>query len=339
LNLFFDEYIKFIARIEKQYHAPDSKAFRERRFMKINWTKKEYKNFFTIIKVLAERGASTIIEIIENDGGSKHLNSEKSKYNSYRRAIVGDKIGNVTGMIEKGVVVSAEAENKLDKKYELSRCGVFYAIKIFMNMDIINSGNSDNRLKMDSKIGWYDYSTQMDFPGTIIDILARNYSHVMPHLIFGKWDYLRKNPRIDVYRLYDLSTVKRGTNILINDLITKNTKHSNVFNTYDGDIALQFYIRLIENVYYPLEYFLKAIDDKEIRDFIGKIFYSYERMYRETYHKSQIHFCLFKGQRGKAMKHYRQLINSYDLINKIQKEELLKTSSEELSHSGIDFCR
>lgn len=338
MNIFFDLYSKFIDRIEEQYPAPVSKEFRERRFDMVKWSKAEHRNFFTIIKVLAERGTSTINEIVEADGLSQQFKHKYSRYITYRRVILGDKKSHVTGLIEKGAVVASKAEGKLYKKYELSYYGIFYAIKMFMDLDIIHSGNYKNMLKMDSKVRWYDYSKQIEFPTTIIDILAKNYSHLMP-LVFGKWDYLKKNPRVNVYHLYDLSTVKYGSRILLNDLISANCKYSIAFNTFDGDVALGFYIRQIENAYYPIEHFLKAIDDIEIKDFIDKIFYSYERMHRENFYKSQAHYFLYKGQKEKALKNFIKAVETNDLLDPERKEDFRKSKLEELDYHGISFCK
>ena len=158
-------------------------------------------------------------------------------------------------------------------------------------------------------------------------------------LVFGKWDYLKNNPRINVYHLYDLSTVKHGSNLLMNHYISSNCKHSIAFNTPDGDIALGFYTRQIENAYYSIKHFLKAIDDVEIKEFIDKIFYSYERLYRENYYKSQAHYFLFKGQREKALKSLIKAVNANDLLDPEQKEEFRKRKPEEIDYLGISFCR
>ena len=337
MNKFFAPYSKFIDRIEEQYPTLISNEFRERKFDRVKWSKPEHRNFFTIIKVLAERGTSTINEIVEADGLSQQFKHKYSRYITYRRVILGDKKLHVTGLIEKGAVVASKAEDKLHKKYELSHNGIFYAIKLFMDLEIVNSGNYNRMLKMDLKVGWYDYSKQIEFPTTIIDILAKNYSHLMP-LVFGKWDYLKKNPRVNVYHLYDLSTVKDGSKILLNDLTSTNCKYSIAFTTFDGDIALGFYTIQIDNAYYPIEHFLKAIDDIEIKDFIDKIFYSYERMHRENFYKSQAHYFLYKGQKEKALKSLIKAVDANDLLDPEQKEDFRKSKLEEIDY-GISFCK
>jgi len=166
--MFFDLYSKFIDRIEQQYPTPISTEFREMRFGMVKWSKAEHRNFFTIIKVLAERGSSTINEIVEADDLSQQFKHKYSRYITYRRVILGDKKAHVTGLIEKGAVVASKAKNKLHKKYELSHNGIFYAIKMFMDLEIAYSGNYKRMLKMDSKVGWYDYSKQIEFPIKII---------------------------------------------------------------------------------------------------------------------------------------------------------------------------
>ena len=98
------------------------------------------------------------------------------------------------------------------------------------------------------------------------------------------------------YQLYERSIVDLRGKILMNDMISANCKYSIMFNTFDGDIALAFYTRQIEHAYYSLEDFLKSIDDTGIKDFIDKIFYSYERLYKENFYRSQAQYFLYKGQ-------------------------------------------
>lgn len=338
MNIFFDQYKRFIDRIESQYPAPTSIEFRERKFDNIKWSKPEYRNFFTIIKILAERGPSTINEIVEADGLSQQFKPKNSRYITYRRIIVGDKKSNVTGLIEKEVVTPSKAEDKLHKKYELSYNGILYAIKLFMDFEIISSGNYKNMLEMDSNVRWYDYSKQKEFPTTIMDIIAKNYSHRLP-LIFGKWEYLKNNPRVNVYYLYDLTRIRHDSKMLMNDSISTNTKYSITFNTYDGDITLGFYTRQIESAYYPIEHFLKAIDDKDVKDFLDKMFYSYERMHRQNYYFSQAHYFLYKGQKEKALKYMKKGVEANDMLPKQEKEKYKKMGSEGLDYLGISLCR
>lgn len=339
MNIFFDQYIRFIDRIEEQYPAPPTAEFRERKFDKVKWSKPEYRNFFTIIKILAEQGSSTINQIVEADGLSQQFKPKASRYITYRRIIVGDKKTKVTGLMEKEVIIPSKAENKLEKKYELSYQGILYAIKLFMDLEIVYSGNYRNMLKMDSNVRWYDYSKQKEFPTTIIDILAQNYSHRLP-LIFGKWDYLKNNPRINVYNLYDLARIGHDSKILMNDSISSNSKYSITFNTFDGDIALGFYTRQIESAYYPIQHFLKSIDDdKDIKGFLDKMFYSYERMYRQNYYFSQAHYFLYKGQKEKARKCMIKGIETNDMLPKQEKEKFKKMGPDRLDYLGINLCK
>ena len=338
MGLFFDSYFGIIEKIEKQYHTPTSLEFRQRDFSNVSWSEPKHRNFFTIIKILAEKGASTVNEIVESDGYSLKFKDKKSRYITYRRIILGDKRTQVTGLIEKGIIILAKSENKLHKRYELSHHGIMYAIKLFMDIEIVNSGNYKNMLSMDRKVGGYNYSTQTEFPETIIDILAKNYSHVLS-LIFGKWDYLKKNPRINPYRLYEISILKRGTNSLMNHYISSNCTHSLEIGSHDGDIALEFFTRQIEQAYYPLEYFLKAIDDKEITEFIDIIFYSYERLYRESYYRSQGQYWLYKGDKEKSRKFFIKSVNCNELISLKEKEKYKKSKPGDRQDFGIRFCK
>ena len=258
-------------------------------------------------------------------------------YISYRRLIVGDKNTQVKGLIEKGAVVAAKSNDKLHKKYELSYFGTLYAIKLFMDLEIIVSGNYRGILTMDSKVKWYDYSKQTEFPETIMDILAKNYSHILP-MIFGKWEYLKKNPRIDVYRFYEVSAITHRSKNLMSSHMSTNCKHSLLFGSYEGNIALEFYTRQMESAYYPLEHFLKAMDE-EIREFIDKIFYAYERLYREEFYRSQSHYFLYKGQKEKALKCTIKAIDANDLLDADKKKEFKENKPESLDYHGIRFCK
>ena len=337
MNIFFNQYLRLVDRIEEQYPAPNSIEFRQRKFHAVKWSKPEYRNFFTIIKILAERGPSTIKDIVEHDERTTKFKNTYSRYISYRRIILGDKKTQVKGLVEKGVVVPAKSEDRLHKKYELSHMGIFYAIRLFMDTEIVVSGNYKNMLRMDSKVRWYDYSKQTEFPTTIIDVVAKNYSHKLP-LIFGKWDYLKENPRIDVYLLFDLTNISYGysSNILMNPYISANNKYSLDFSSFDAEIALMFYSRQIEMAFYPLEHFLEAMDD-EIKDFIDKIFYSYERLHRESFYHSQAQYFLYKGQKEKALKNSIKAVYCNDLLDSKAKENFKKMKPEEFDYYGIRF--
>lgn len=219
-------------------------------------------------------------------------------------------------------MTEAKADNKKQKKYELTLFGVFYAIKLFMDLEMIVAGNYQGILKMDSKVRWYDYSGQVKFPVTIIDDLAKNYPHLLP-MIFGKWDYLKKNPRIDVYQLFDLANIRRNSNILLNNRISSNKIYSIDFASYDRIIAMTFYAHQIERAYYPIKYFLKSMDD-EIKDLIDKFFYSYERMYREMYYRSQSDYFLYKGDMEKAWANTKKAIECNDLLDTKTKKDFLE---------------
>jgi len=193
-------------------------------------------------------------------------------------------------------------------------------------------------LEMDPAVRWYDYSKQAELSEAIIDIIAKNYSHKIP-LIFGKWDYLKKNPRIDIHHLNHLARASYKNDFLMSDAMSSNCKYSIDFGTYDGDIAFQFYVQQINNAHYPLEKFLRAIDDKEIMEFIDKIFYSYERLHRQNFYKSQGHYFLYKGQKEKAQKCFIKSVNSNDLLSAEDKVKFKKGNPKIGRDFGITLCR
>jgi len=326
-----------VENIESQYTIPGNSEFNERKFDKIKWSNSKNRNFFTIIKTLAELGSSTIDEIIQHENNLLYFKNDSSAYAAYRRVILGDKDGDVKGLIEKQMIVPSETDDKLYKKYELSLHGVFYAIKLFMDGEILSLGDQKGMLKIDPRVGGYDFSKQKEYPDTIVDILAKNYSHLIP-LIFGKWNYLKKNPRIDVYRLFSLAIVKNNNSILLrNGSISSNTKYGHDFAGYKGDISLIFYSNQISDANYPIEYFLKAINDGEIKDFIEKIMYSYERLHRHEYHISQSQYFLYKGKKDKALKSFIKAIDCNDALDDEKKKYWKKTTVIELDNMGISF--
>jgi hypothetical protein len=125
----------------------------------------------------------------------------------------------------------------------------------------------------------------------------------------------------------------------VNDSISANTKYSIIFNTFDGEIALGFYTRQIESAYYSLEHFLKGIDDLDIKNFLDKMFYSYERMHRQNYYFSQVHYFLYKGQREKALKCMIKGAEANDLLPEQEKKKVRKMNLDELDRMGIRLCR
>ncbi|MCJ8306294.1 MAG: hypothetical protein HRU07_04510 [Nitrosopumilus sp.] len=100
----------------------------------------------------------------------------------------------------------------------------------------------------------------------------------------------------------------------------------------------EFYTRQIEHAFYPSEHFFKSLDDKAIEEFVDKIFYSYERLYKESYYRSQSGYWQYKGDKEKAKKFAIKSVNCNDMVSKKEKEKLKRNYSKQRDF-GIKFCK
>jgi len=185
--LFAVEYGSVLDRLEREYPIPKETKFVERHFYYVRWKKKKSKNFYYIIKTLAEQGPSTIREIAENDGRTKDERAVKTRVDIYNRIINGSKKDHVIGLIEKGVIKKLPKEKKCEPmKYQLSLSGIFYAIHAFSDKSPIL--HETERL-VETKETIYKGRKQYD--KTILNSIAKTHETEL-RFIFGKWDYLIK---------------------------------------------------------------------------------------------------------------------------------------------------
>jgi len=159
-------------------------------FQKYDWRDSHQKYLLTIIKVLAERGKSTISEIIENDGFSQEKKRKLNRHKIYSRILEGSKDGKVKGLLPHQIVHVAEKilTSKPSKKYELSYFGIFLAIHVFTRDEFSLTNHMDKitREKYDEYKNEF-VSENLRF----LDNLSKSYSHFLP-LVFGKWDFIKK---------------------------------------------------------------------------------------------------------------------------------------------------
>lgn len=136
--------------------------------------KPRMKNFLSILMILAENGQCTAREITEKDGFSPLKKAKFNRQKQYSRIIEGSKPDKIRGLIDRFLV--KEGKNKLvskpTKQYMLTIYGILYVLHIF---DCFSEKTKDGTLK-----------------STLIDSIAKNYSNQIP-LIFGKWNFLKKN--------------------------------------------------------------------------------------------------------------------------------------------------
>lgn len=169
-----------------QYHKPTDINFSVREFDCIKWPNARSKNFFMIIKILAENGYCTINEIIDKDGLSQTPKDRKKRHDGYDLVIKG-KTGKFKGLIDKMLIQVEDKENwktKRKNRYKLSIFGMLYVIHLFSEDDVQSVVN----LKYDSQMK-YKKKSITKYKKKILDVLVENYSDMLP-LIFERWDFM-----------------------------------------------------------------------------------------------------------------------------------------------------
>ena len=262
----------------KNYRLNDS-SISNRELRGIRWKDSKTKHFVTIIKILAEKGSCTIREIVENDGFSKVANKVSARQDIYSRVINGSKSLGIVGLKSKGLIAkdSQVMKSKPTNQYKLSWLGIFYAIRIFTpELPLVGDSEYEPRIKIkQGKISEEDSI----YKDSILEVLAKNYSDDLP-LIFGKWEFLKKNFKSFVNFLVEISFLTKGGL----EQMHRNELYSNrpftmfaglgAKNLYPDEISVWFYGRLFDNVGYR-EFQEKLKKDKEIFDwysaFISKL--------------------------------------------------------------------
>jgi len=173
-------YSKIKEKCDQDYHKPKDDNFLVREFDKIKWSNFRIRNFFMIIKILAEKGYCTINEIIDNDGLAQTQKDRKKRNGVYNILLKGKK-GHFQGLIDKGIIEEDEDwEIKRKKRYRLSIFGILYAIHLF--------SRDQNYMGYDKQIK-YKIKSTTKYKENILEVLVENYSDLVP-LIFGNWEFL-----------------------------------------------------------------------------------------------------------------------------------------------------
>jgi len=197
INLLINIYSKLKEEWDLQYQKPTERIFVAREFNKKTFSNSRSRNFFTIIKVLAENGYCTINEIIDKDGMVQTPGHRKKRHGIYARLIKGklakldefgelDKHGNFDGLIDKMLVEVEDKKNwktRRNNHYRLTLFGMLYAIHLFSE-DLNYSVGLDynNQIK-------YEIKSTTKYKKNILDVLVENYSDKLP-LIFKRWDFM-----------------------------------------------------------------------------------------------------------------------------------------------------
>lgn len=186
--VFVQEYSIILRSIKSEYSFPrDQERFRKRKFRYLRWQDKgKERNAAIVLRILAERGSSTIREIVENDGISDEKIDPKDRFSKYYTIIEGNKSTRVKGFIEKRLV--RRARNEKPKKYELTVFGIFVAVHLYSEDNYpLSYGIPYDEFDKPVSLFAKESSTEL----SILELISRNYCNLFP-LIFGKWDLLKK---------------------------------------------------------------------------------------------------------------------------------------------------
>jgi len=243
---FFEGYSIWIMMIESLYHVPESKDFQRRKFRKVNFSQIKDKRFFTVLKILAEKGPCTATEIGKYATAQNQWVVAKNNVEKYFELLNGREGKNVS-LVERGVVISNKSlsNNGRGKKFALTYFGIFYAIKLFFGSNIYDYSYPPYKRN-------HDFSKQKNTK-TIIDLLAKNYPWVLP-LIFGKWKYLKQHKLINAHYLAKFANDKYFISDLPLDIFDEhseddpsedeamhNSTHPFANNSFADEITARFY--------------------------------------------------------------------------------------------------
>jgi hypothetical protein len=267
--------------VEKNYSI-NNLPIKNRELKGIKWKDAKTKHFVNIIKILAEKGSCTIREIVENDGFRIIAGKIGARSTIYSRIIKGDEKLNIPGLIPKGLVVedSQVMKSKPTNRYKLSVLGMCYAIRIFTPELPFIGENTEYESRIKITQGKKPEESFL-YKDSILEILAKNYSDDLP-LIFGKWDFLKKNLKGLVNFLWEISAMtKGGLNAMFR--FRDELFNSRPFTMNDGlgygnlpavEVTLLFYGKLFNDIG-PKKFQQILKQDKDIFDwysaFISKL--------------------------------------------------------------------
>lgn len=288
---FFDIYSLWVDEIESSYSVPKSKYFQNRNFKEGIFRNVKNRRFFSVLRILAEHGPCTAREISRYYTAKNRPIVEEQNENEFYQLLNGRKKQSIS-LQDLDVVVASKSFSKdgREKKFSLSYFGIFYAIKLFFGSNIYEYSYppfKNNR----------NFSDQKNVQ-TIIDVIAKNYTWTLP-LIFGKWEYLKKNKYINAHYLAKLASDKYFIpsipldifDDLSDDEPIHNLDHPFTNNWFSDEITARFYFeqqRLFDSP--STTNIIGLINNKEINDFIEKTFTKYQN---------------YIGEHGTILKNYR----------------------------------
>jgi hypothetical protein len=223
------------------------------------------RNFLELIKVLSENGYCTTREIAEKDSFAKGKIRKNSRQDGYYRLITGDK-KKIPGLIQKGLIESKNPEwwKTKNNEFRLTLLGVLYSIRLFSKRPV---NFSEVNIAIKAK--------QISKQRTIIDILSKNYSDVLP-LVLKKQKFFEKDlPNIDKLLYFIAHHVPISTDLLHFPFFDTEPfevrDFAEEFDSFQNEFTILFLGYLFIAMRYNHQRFRKIISkDKEIYDYYEK---------------------------------------------------------------------
>lgn len=231
-------------------------------FDKIQWKLPSDKNLFFLLKILAENGKITMLDIINMEGkGGKLENRRRVWHRLINGKYYNGKYSKQPdNLVSRGIIITSGTEPKMN--YELSVFGIFLAIKFFIEDPFGLSTYS--HLNKKSK-RWMPAKQQSDF----LLKIAKNYKHTIP-LIFDHFDEL-KGGGINLALLQHsiMFDKNRGSYAELHPYgihsLTFLQGFTAKFQSAELQISALFYHRVIVNQWPDLK---KLVKNKDLRKFI-----------------------------------------------------------------------
>ncbi len=271
--MILSDYSRIKERCDLEYQTPIDKNFILREFGKIKWSNTKNRNFFMIVKILAENGYCTINDIIDKDGLSKTIHDKKKRHDVYDRVIKGQSKQSM-GLVDKWIIIAEDKNWKIKRnnRYRLTIFGMLYAIHLFSDVEsleyLVNTKYNSKMILKNKK--------------NIIEALIKNYSDMLP-LVFGRWDFLTKEFGTLVNFLVEFSHISKDIKSRITQSVFLNSDVTHLHGwmatglSWEDELSVLFfaYIAMQEN-----QYKIKFSKDKKML----KIYKEYLKFLKKRQH-------------------------------------------------------
>ncbi len=293
-------YSKLREKCDLEYNRPTGNNFIIREFNGIRWHNPRSKNFFIIIKVLAENGYCTINEIKDNDGLQQTPKKRKKRHDIYDRLMRGEP-GKFQGLVDKWIVEVEDEKNwkiKRNNRYRLTLFGMLYAIHLFsedLGYHVVTKYNDQIQYKIKSAT---------KYKKKILDVLVENYSDKLP-LIFKRWDFMVSEFGTLVNFLVGFAhfTKNFGDMLHTEALLSTDPIHMQGWESTDGSPSAELSVLLFAWIArQDTEYAIKFAKDKKTLE-LYKIYIKFLK--KKQHHESlriKYQEALLYGKHDKAKK-------------------------------------